>query len=49
MRKKTQPGADGFMPAILATWDAEIRKITIKGQPRQVICETSISKITRSK
>jgi hypothetical protein len=33
------------MPAILAPWKAEIRKITVQGQPRQIIHELPISKI----
>jgi hypothetical protein len=37
------------MPVILATWEAEIRRITVQGQPRQIAGETPISKITRAK
>jgi hypothetical protein len=36
-------------PVILVIWEAEIRRITIQGQPRQIAWETSISKITRAK
>jgi hypothetical protein len=31
---------------ILATWEAEIQQIVVRGQPRQIVCETPISKIT---
>jgi hypothetical protein len=37
------------MPVILATWEAEIRRTEVQGQPRQIVCETPISKITRAK
>jgi hypothetical protein len=40
------------MPVILATWKAEIRRIEVRGQPREIVHETppaSISKITRAK
>jgi hypothetical protein len=33
------------MCVILATWKAEIRRIIIQDQPRQIVCETPISKI----
>jgi hypothetical protein len=36
------------MPAILATWEAEIRRIAVQSQTRQRVRETPISKITRS-
>jgi hypothetical protein len=36
-------------PIILASWEAEIGKIMVQGQPRQIIQETPISKITRAK
>jgi hypothetical protein len=32
------------MPVILATWEAEIRRIMVPGQPRQIVHETPISK-----
>jgi hypothetical protein len=38
-----------FMPLILATWEADIRKIAVGGQPRQIFHETPISKIIRAK
>jgi hypothetical protein len=34
---------------ILATWEAEIGRIIVQGQPRLIVWETSISKITRAK
>jgi hypothetical protein len=36
-------------PVILTTWEAEIWRIVILGQPGQMARETSISKITRAK
>jgi hypothetical protein len=29
-----------FMPLILATWESEIRRITVQGHPQQIVCET---------
>jgi hypothetical protein len=37
------------MPVILTTWEAEIRRIVVQGQPRQIVCETPISKMIRAK
>jgi hypothetical protein len=37
------------MFVILATWEAEILRIAVQVQPRQIVPETSISKITRTK
>jgi hypothetical protein len=37
------------MPVILATWEAEIKRIKFRGQPVQIVGETQISKITRAK
>jgi hypothetical protein len=36
-------------PVILAIWEAEIWRIIVQGQPRQIVHETPISKITRAK
>jgi hypothetical protein len=36
------------MPAILATWEAEIGRIMFRGQPGQIVCAIPISKITRA-
>jgi hypothetical protein len=30
-----------LMPIILATWEADIGKIEVQGQPRQIVFETS--------
>jgi hypothetical protein len=38
-----------LMSVILATWEAEIRRIVVQGQPEKIVCETPISKITRAK
>jgi hypothetical protein len=37
----------GLTPIILATWEVEVRMIMVKGQPRQTVYKTSISKIIR--
>jgi hypothetical protein len=37
------------MPVILATCEAEIRRIEVQGQPWQIVPETPISRITRAK
>jgi hypothetical protein len=34
---------------ILATWEAEIRRIKVEGQRRELLLETPIFKITRAK
>jgi hypothetical protein len=36
-------------PVILATWEAEIGRIAFRGQPKKIVDETPISKITRAK
>jgi hypothetical protein len=36
-------------PVIPVTWEAEIRSMEVRGQPRQTVYEPSISKITRAK
>jgi hypothetical protein len=33
-----------LMPIILATWEAEIRRLLVEGHSRQIVCETPISK-----
>jgi hypothetical protein len=37
------------MLVILATWEANIRRMAVEGQPRQIVHETPISKITTVK
>jgi hypothetical protein len=38
-----------LMPVILTTWESEIGRIIVRGQPEQIVCEAPISKITRAK
>jgi hypothetical protein len=35
------------MPIILGMWEAEVRRIMVRGKPRQIVLEIPISKITR--
>jgi hypothetical protein len=35
-----------FTPIILGTWEVEMGSIKVRGQPRQIVHETPISKIT---
>jgi hypothetical protein len=37
------------MPTILATWEAEIRRIEVQGQYRQTVHETPICKTAKAK
>jgi hypothetical protein len=37
------------MPVIPAIWETEIGRIAIPGQPRQMVCESPIFKVTRTK
>jgi hypothetical protein len=37
------------MPIILASWEAEIRRIIVLSQPGQIAYEISISKIIKAK
>jgi hypothetical protein len=34
------------MPVILATWEAEIRRITVQSEPGQIVCKTLSRKTT---
>jgi hypothetical protein len=36
-------------PVIIATGEAEIRRIVVQGQPRQTVLQTTIFKTTRAK
>jgi hypothetical protein len=37
---KIKLGTGGSRLYILVTWEAEIRRIVVRGQPRQIVCET---------
>jgi hypothetical protein len=37
------------MPVISATWEAEIRRIEVQAQPRQIVLKTQIFKIIKAK
>jgi hypothetical protein len=37
------------MPVILATQEAEIRRIMVESQPQEIVCETLISKNPNTK
>jgi hypothetical protein len=37
------------VPVILTTWEAEIGRIVVQGQPGQIVHKTTISKITTAK
>jgi hypothetical protein len=37
------------MPVIQETWEADIERIVVQGQPRQVVQEIPFPKITRAK
>jgi hypothetical protein len=43
-KKKKKQSCLWFIPVILATQEAENRRITIQSQPGQIVCETPISK-----
>jgi hypothetical protein len=46
--KIVQPGAGGWlMPAIPATWEAEIRRIMVQGQPGQTAFARPYLEITQ--
>jgi hypothetical protein len=37
------------MSAILDTWESEVWRTAVQGQPEQIVCETPISKKTSAK
>jgi hypothetical protein len=43
-----QAGTQCLIVVMQATWEAEIRRITVWGQSRQIVWKTPISKITKS-
>jgi hypothetical protein len=49
--RREQRKASGMvaLSVIPAIWEAEIRRIEVRDQPRQIVRETPISKITRAK
>jgi hypothetical protein len=40
MKERKKAGCQGLLPIILATQKAEIRRITVKNQPRQIVHKT---------
>jgi hypothetical protein len=48
-KKKAMAGCRWLVPVILATWEAEIRRIAAEGQPRQILHKTLISKNNEAK
>jgi hypothetical protein len=41
---KPESQAPVGLPVILAAWEAEIRRITVPGQPSQILPETHLQK-----
>jgi hypothetical protein len=39
-KEKKKVGFQWLMPITLATQEAEMRRITVQSQPRQIVCET---------
>jgi hypothetical protein len=44
LNAKTRAGCWWFMPVILATWEVEIMRALVQGQPGQIIRKTLSSK-----
>jgi hypothetical protein len=38
--KKITAGCQWFTPVTLATWEAEIGRIMVQGQPGKIVCKT---------
>jgi hypothetical protein len=49
IKQKKSAGHWWCTPAILPTWEAEIKRIKVQGQKRQTVHKTLISKIIRAK
>jgi hypothetical protein len=49
LRVQGQAGHRWFMPVILATQMAKIKRIVVQSQPRQILCETLSRKNTSQK
>jgi hypothetical protein len=40
LKKQNEAACQALLPIILATWEAEIRRVTVLGQLSQIVCET---------
>jgi hypothetical protein len=49
INKLVLAGHQWLTPVILATWEVVIQRITVLGQPREILHQTPISKISRAK
>jgi hypothetical protein len=49
IKEKTKAGCRWLIPVILATQEAEIRRISVQSQPRENSLQDPISKITITK
>jgi hypothetical protein len=48
-RKYKEVRCQWLTPVILTTWEAEIRRMEVRGQLEEIIHESPISRITRAK
>jgi hypothetical protein len=48
-KNQYRAGFQWLTRVILATWKAEFGRMPVQHQPGEIVCETSISKITRAK